>query len=217
MQDPATATTPRQKRAIYVADPMCSWCWGFAPVVAAIAELAAGRAEIRVVVGGLRVGPREPMRDRDKDYVRHHWQAVANETGQPFAWSFFEREGFVYDTEPACRAVVAVRSLAPDAALGFLAAVQRAFYAENRDVTDTAVLTEIAHGVGLDRGLLAALLAEPEIADATRADFRLVQAAGIPGFPAVILQDGDRSTLLTIGYRPYEALRPQVEDWLRDE
>ena len=29
-------------RLLYVMDPMCSWCWGFAPVVAALAEQADG-------------------------------------------------------------------------------------------------------------------------------------------------------------------------------
>ena len=37
--------------------------------------------------------------------------------------------------EPACRAALAVRNLAPAATLGYFAAVQRAFYAEGRDVT----------------------------------------------------------------------------------
>ena len=30
-------------RLLYVMDPMCSWCWGFAPVVEALATQAAER------------------------------------------------------------------------------------------------------------------------------------------------------------------------------
>ena len=42
-------------RLLYVMDPMCSWCWGFAPVVETLAAQA-NRAgiELQVVVGGLR-------------------------------------------------------------------------------------------------------------------------------------------------------------------
>ena len=70
-----------------------------------------------------------------KAYVRHHWEQVEASTGQPFAYAFFAWEGFVYDTEPARRAVVAAQPLAPEATLVYLAAVQHVFYAENRDVT----------------------------------------------------------------------------------
>ncbi len=41
------------KQLIYVGDPMCSWCWGFAPVKRRIEELCHGRAEVSLVVGGL--------------------------------------------------------------------------------------------------------------------------------------------------------------------
>ena len=42
-------------RLLYVMDPMCSWCWGFAPVAAAlIAQAADAGVPTRLVVGGLR-------------------------------------------------------------------------------------------------------------------------------------------------------------------
>ena len=50
----------------------------------------------------------------------------------------------MYDTEPACRAMVTMRRLAPDKALGFMAAIQRAFYGNNQDVTQAEVLAAIA-------------------------------------------------------------------------
>ncbi|HCN45385.1 MAG TPA: disulfide bond formation protein DsbA, partial [Pseudomonas sp.] len=44
-------------RLLYVMDPMCSWCWGFAPVAAAlIAQAQQAGVETRLVVGGLRTG-----------------------------------------------------------------------------------------------------------------------------------------------------------------
>ena len=45
----------RPDRLLYVMDPMCSWCWGFAPVVQALAEQAAAAGvPLQLVVGGLR-------------------------------------------------------------------------------------------------------------------------------------------------------------------
>lgn len=203
------------KRIFYIADPMCSWCWGFAPVIAEIARKAADRAVLRVVVGGLRPGTTGAMTEQSKSSIRHHWEQVQAETGQPFSFAFFDREGFVYDTEPACRAVVAVRSLLPDAALDYLRAVQCAFYVDNRDVTRAGELARIGEPFGVDADRFAALFAAGEVVEATRADFAVAPALGLTGFPSVVVADGNRYAVLTVGYQPFSALEAPLERWLR--
>ena len=96
-------------KLIYVADPMCSWCWGFSPVIAELARRYNTEAGMHVIAGGLRPGATQAMDAAHKTTVREHWQHVEERTGQPFDYTFFERDGFVYDTEPACRALVTVR------------------------------------------------------------------------------------------------------------
>ncbi len=199
---------------LYFADPMCSWCWGFSPVIREIAALLRERVPIRLVVGGLRVGQMRPMDAKAKAVIRHHWQEVEKATGQSFSFSFFDREGFVYDTEAACRAVVAMRSFAPEATLSYLAALHHAFYVDNRDLTDPAVLADLAGPLGLDAATFAALFAAPEIIDATHADFRAAATAGVTGFPTVILRNEQGFSLLTAGYQPFEALKPHLDHWL---
>lgn len=205
-----------ERRILYFADPMCSWCWGFAPVVAAIAAQCAEAVPIRLCVGGLRPFTTEPMRERDKSFVRHHWETVAAETGQPLDFAFFQREGFVYDTEPACRAAVAVRGLAPEATLAHLSALQRAFYAENRDVTQADVLTDIASAF-VARDDFAAVFAAEEVRAATLADFRLAKRLGIGGFPTVLLVEDSRAAILTAGWQPFVALEAPLRAWLEGE
>jgi hypothetical protein len=36
----------------------------------------------------------------------------------------------------------------------------------------------------------------------------------VSGFPTVILRSGEGFSLLTAGYQPFEALKPQLEHWL---
>lgn len=208
-----TKTQLPVRRILYFADPMCSWCWGFSPVIAAIAAACAGRVPIRLCAGGLRAGETRPMDDRSRAYVRHHWEQVATQTSQPFDFRFFERAYFVYDTEPACRAAVTMRNLAPEAALAYLAAVQRAFYAENRDVTTEAELAAVAAGF-VSPDDFRAVFHAPEVHEATQADFRLTQGLGIQGFPTVLLQDGRRLVTLTAGWQPYAALAQPLRAWL---
>jgi putative protein-disulfide isomerase len=46
---------------VYFADPMCSWCYGFAPVMRQLRQRYGDVAQVRPVMGGLRPGTTEPM------------------------------------------------------------------------------------------------------------------------------------------------------------
>jgi putative protein-disulfide isomerase len=136
----ATLTGPH---LVYFADPMCSWCWGFSPVIDAIRDRFGSDLPIRLITGGLRPGTTKPMDEAARRTTREHWEHVHDASGQPFDFTFFEREGYVYDTEPSARAVVVVRKISMDRALDLLKRIQLAFYAYNRDVTDEIVLAEL--------------------------------------------------------------------------
>ena len=83
------ALAPGGREIIYVGDPMCSWCWGFAPVLTRIKADYGAIAPLRVVVGGLHAFDTEPMNNDYKATIKHHREQVAEATGQPFNYAFF--------------------------------------------------------------------------------------------------------------------------------
>ena len=165
-------------------------------------------------MGGLRPGTEEPMNDGMKSEIKGHWEHVHQATGQPFDYAFFERDGFVYDTEPSCRAVVATRRLAPDLAFDFLKRVQEAFYAMNRDVTDLDVLADIAEETGIDRTAFTAEYTAGQTITETWRDFETSRTMGVTGFPTLLVgsDDGDYE-VITAGYRPWEKIKERIEDY----
>lgn len=201
------------KEIIFVGDPMCSWCWGFAPVLKAMADMAAERAALTIVVGGLRFAA-EPMDDADRSSIRHHWEQVHATTGQPFDFTFFDRPSFVYDTEPACRAIVLVRSAHKEAAEPFFRVLHEAFYAKNTDITDPNVLADLAEPFGVTREDFLTAFEDDRIRAATQADFVYARQLGVTGFPTVVCRERDQWAYLTIGYRPLHAVSPLLEEWL---
>ncbi len=204
-----------QTHFVYFGDPMCSWCYGFAPTMKAVKTHFEGRVPVRVVLGGLRAGNTQPMRDQDRDYIRNAWTRVREASGQEFDFSFFDRDSFTYDTEPACRAVVAMRHLAPDQALDFKTRISTAFYAEGRDTTDGDVLIDLAEDAGHDRAAFKALFENPEIRNETVRDFQFAQQSGVQGFPCLVIgNEANGYALITNGFRPLEGLIPAVETWL---
>jgi len=206
------------KELIFVADPMCSWCWGFSPVISAIERGFGNRAPIRMVMGGLRPGNTKVMDREAKEYIRHHWEQVESATGQPFDFTFFDRGDFIYDTEPSCRAVVTVRELAPGAELAFLERLHRAFYAENSDVTNREFLAGLAAEAGLEKSAFLEAFDGDDMKAATICDFRMARDLGVTGFPTIVAHDDDAGYgYLTMGYRPYDDLAPLLTEWLPEE
>lgn len=202
-------------RLLYVMDPMCSWCWGFAPVARALVEQAqAAAVELHLVVGGLRTGSGSALEPHTRRYILEHWQAVTEATGQPFTVDGALPEGFVYDTEPACRAIVAARSLAPDCAWTLTGLIQQAFYVQGRDVTQASVLVELAEIAGVPRIEFAAAFDSAEEHAATAADFTWVQDLGIAGFPTLLAERNGQLALLTNGYQPLAPLSDLLARWL---
>ena len=110
-----------------------------------------------------------------------------------------------------------MRNLVPAAGFAYFTAVQRAFYAENRDVTREDVLAEIAAAHGAEPSDFVVVFRAPEVAEATRADFHFSQSLGIAGFPTVLLQDATRLTALTAGYQPFADLEEPLRRWLAGE
>jgi putative protein-disulfide isomerase len=201
---------------IYFADPMCSWCWGFSPVIEAVRERFGSDLPIRLIMGGLRPGTTKPMDEAAKHTIREHWEHVHEASGQPFDYSFFKREGFVYDTEPAAKAVVVVRRSSMDQALDLLKQLHLAFYAHNRDVTDESVLADLVAENDVDRGVFLQAFHSDEARQETWQDFAIAQKTGIRGFPSLIagVGEGAEYSIVTFGYQPAERILPPLERWL---
>lgn len=197
-------------RLIYVADPMCSWCWGFAP------ELDKIRARfdlsVEVVVGGLRPGPAaQPLDSQLGSYLRATWNRIAELTGQPFDPTPLAWEGWIYDSELPARAVVVARSLQRDAAVSLFSVLQQAFYADATDITDPDEYPALIAPLGLDPEEFRARLTSDQSREAAWQDFRRARSMGVGGFPALFVDTSAGQTAVTLGYRPADAIAPLIE------
>jgi putative protein-disulfide isomerase len=200
---------------IYIADPMCSWCYGFAKTIEALLAEPGETAplQLALMMGGLRPYTTEPITPERADEIFGHWSHVHTASGQPFAQAphtALHESGFVYDTEPASRAVISVRTLWPQHGWKYLHAIQKAFYAEGRNITRPDVLADVAGQLGLPRADFARSFAAETTREATRADFAQAQAWGIRGFPALVLDKGERLQLICQGYLALKALRERL-------
>ena len=203
----------RDATLIYVADPMCSWCWGFAPVLEEVCA-ALPAAGFELVLGGLAPDDDAPMDEATRRYVQGAWDAVEARTGARFNRDFWTRCAPRRSTWPACRAVLVAEELAPGSGGALFRALQRAYYLEARNPSEPdtlrAVFGEVVAGADLE-AFAAALDGEPARAELTR-HLRRRDELGAPSFPTLLLAREGGVHLLARGYAPAPAVLERLRE-----
>ncbi len=207
---------------LYIADPMCSWCYGFSLELSKLLESLPG-AQVDIVLGGLRAYNKEVMDDDTRQMILSHWQKVADVSGLPFDMTALNKSPFVYDTEPACRAVVTAKLLLDESdgneVFSVFRAIQHAFYAEAKDVTQDEVLAEICVSAlnqiesnAYDVESYLETLQSPSTKDETRQHFEQIQRWGIRGFPVLCVVKVDGLHMIASGYTKLENLQQALAE-----
>lgn len=198
----------------YFADPMCSWCWGFSPVITEIKKNYAGRIKIALVMGGLQVGEDHVLSDSSREEVLHHWHQVKEQTGQKFSFDNALPTGFIYNTEPACRAAITVGMIDATKNFQYFSAIQEAFYTKNQDVTQFDCLQKIALNCGIDAEEFKKRFNSEELLENTLKHFKHSRKVGVKGFPTLILILNSEMHVLTRGYQDYASVSAALDKLL---
>ncbi|MFL9923892.1 DsbA family protein [Herbaspirillum lusitanum] len=186
----------------YIYDPLCGWCYGAAPLVAAARTVLPVAAH----AGGMMAGSSsQPVTPALRNYVMPHDQRIAGMTGQSFGENYFngllQDSGAVFDSGPPIAAILAMQAL-DGRGLDMLSAIQLAHYRDGKRIADVAVLRALAQDLNVnpeefDR---AYRHAENEELDQHIADSRaFLNEVGGRGFPTFVLQRGDELSVLDAG------------------
>lgn len=203
-------SVPHAPTLIYVTNPMCPWCYGFTPVLRRLRALWHGRLNVQVLLGDMYAHAREPLPIEEKSKHAVSWHRIQELTFQPFDYRFFKRRDFVYNTEPACRALLCVRLLRPKLMLEVLRAFHSAFFADGLDLKDVEVLIRIVSLFGIKENLFMALFESEEVMRQMEEEFSYVDSIGAATFPSVLLQTRQGIDKLVHGYVPLDQLEQRL-------
>lgn len=200
-------------RIIFVLDPMCSWCWGFAPVVEKLRATYSEEYHFSLVMGGLRTRGEMPWNQASKSYLQKHWKQVAQRTQQPFSNKLLNKTDFEYDTYPACKAVVTVRELYGEhKSFIYLHKLQENFYRDSEDITDTAVLSHCAASIGIDEEAFLKFYESERAELLMKHDFSKARSMGATAFPSIVMIDRDGHMVCLKGYRSFEEMKKILKE-----
>ena len=198
----------------YFADPMCSWCWGFSPVITHVKENYLDKLNIALVMGGLQTEDVGVMSDDSQKEIFHHWHQVVEMTKQDISFENALPESFVYNTEPACRAVITAGLIDSAKIFTYFTDIQRAFYTKNQNVTQFDCLQQLAVECGLDAEKFKEIFENEKTRQSIEKSFQFTKKAGVQGFPTLILNIENNLHIITRGYMDYSAISTALDKLL---
>lgn len=212
--------TPQTSQPVvrYIGDPMCSWCWGMAPVLEQLLDYCRSHQYgFGVHVGGLRPGGGDTWNAAFRSFLRNEWAHIHQVSGQTFGYTLLERSEFNYDTEPACRAVVSLQLLRAQETqetptlLAFFAGIQKRFYVDGQDPGDSGFYRELCADFAVPYQEFLDIFLSEEARSATQREFQRCRRWGIRGFPSIILDRQGEITPIATGYASSSVLFEQIE------
>lgn len=200
----------------YYTDPLCSWSWAFEAQWRRLCYEYAGQLGWRYRMGGLLADWQsyaDPFNDIHKPaQMGPQWFQVSDISGMPLddrLWRIDPPDS----SYPACLAVKAAERQGMEVAERYLRRLREAALLECRNIARQDVLFTLAQETAeqssrhpFDPERFRADFAAPEVVEAFRQDLRDAAYSDIGRFPTLILHRRGASSIMLVGYRPYEAL-----------
>lgn len=202
-------------KLIYVYDPVCGWCYAFTPVVQELKRQLGDELEVEVLSGGMMTGAHRRPASSMYTYIKEARVRVENMTGIKFGDAFIEgylKTNDLMDSEKPSIAMTVFKQYLPEQALNFAHDIQTALKFEGKSLNDDKTYEPILEKYNLPITEFLEKMGTEENRYATASEFQQVQAWGITGFPAAILEPApDKLYLIAKGYTPLERLQEVIE------
>ena len=200
---------------VYVHDPMCSWCWGFRPVLQQLLQSLPGEVEVKRVLGGLAPDSNSPMSEEQQNYLQHTWRVIQEKIpGTEFNFNFWADCKPRRSTYPACRSVIAARQHGSEYDERMTYAIQKAYYLESKNPSDDSTLIGLAESLGLDPFGFSEDLHSPSTHLVLTEEINFTRQLGIQGFPGLILVVNETVTRIRVDYTDSESMLNSIRSVL---
>ncbi|TDW48116.1 putative protein-disulfide isomerase [Flavobacterium sp. 270] len=202
-------------KMFYFTDAMCSWCYGFSPVIKQLKK-EYPEIDLQIISGGFSPGSKQKVDADYNDFLEFHWNNVNQRSGQYFDHSMkFVSDTFQYDTEPSSRALTTVQQLIPNKDFEFLSLLQVSFYVEGKDITDEKILAGLAEKIGIDSKLFLENFNSDEMKRKTVQGFEFSRQLGVKGFPTLLTLENGAVKVISHGFQGFETLKPTIDSYLK--
>lgn len=185
----------------YIHDPMCSWCWGFKPVLQQLIQQLPAEIQLQYVLGGLAADTDQPMPSEMQQQIAATWKHIQQVIpGTEFNFDFWTRCQPRRSTYIACRAVIAAEQMQTGKGLAMLDAIQTAYYLQAKNPSDATTLVTLADELGLDVTEFEQRLDAEQTQQTLKQQINFARSIGADSFPSLYLQHQDDYHAIVLDY-----------------
>ncbi|KTF11517.1 DsbA family protein [Pseudoalteromonas sp. 10-33] len=197
-----------QSKLIYIHDPMCSWCWGYAPTWLKLKEQLEHRIIVEYKVGGLAADSQQPMPKAMKEMLVETWHKIQKQLGIQFNYDFWRNCEPRRSTYPACRAALIARKTNKEAQM--IEAIQHAYYLNAQNPSDEITLVELAEGIGFEKTAFADELASLSLNNELSDELNFIKTLPINGFPSLVLIHNNSYYPIAVDYTDWQSTYDKI-------
>ena len=169
----------------YIYDPMCSWCWGYAPTWQRLQRELTSEVDIIYGLGGLAEDSDVLMPEAMQVFLQQTWRKIAQQLGTEFNFDFWQQCQPRRSTFPACRATLIAREFGKEQEM--LTAIQHAYYLQAKNPSNLDTLQALAVDIGLDGYDFLQKFKSQSVDEQLMAEINKMRSLPINGFPALVL------------------------------
>lgn len=178
----------------YVHDPMCSWCYAYAPLWKTLESQLPEQLQVQYVLGGLAADSDEPMPLEMQQKLQNVWRHIENQVPNTrFNDQFWQQCEPRRSTWRSCRAALLAREQGLEAQM--ITTIQQAYYQHAKNPSNRDTLIDCAKNIGIATEAFANALDSDETKQRLVAELNFAQSIGGNSFPSLILHNKRDRTL----------------------
>jgi len=194
----------------YFFDVLCSWCYGFSPVMIQLFEKYKDRMQFEILSGGMISGEREGPIGEVAPYIKDAHKVVEERTGVKFGEAFLkeilEEGSTVFSSIPPSLAMTTFKMHNKEEAISFAGALQKAVYYDGIDPNKYEAYGPYAEQFGIAADVFVEQMKSSQATQLMEREFQLTAQSGVQGFPTLVAAVGEEMFVLTRGYAPFDKL-----------
>ncbi|MCW8936169.1 MAG: DsbA family protein [Gammaproteobacteria bacterium] len=199
-------------KLLYIHDPMCSWCYGFKPVLETLHKELTGVIEIHYLLGGLASDNNQPMPVDMQNQIKQNWRTIEKTIpGIKFNYEFWTSCVARRSTYPACRAILAAAKQDINLQMDMLNLIQQAYYLEARNPSDYEVLYELSKQLNLDHNQFIIDIHSDVINNELMSQIQQCRSIGADSFPSLYLQKEDTYQPVVLDYNNADIILDHIK------
>jgi len=202
----------------YIHDPMCSWCWGFKPILSSLIEKLSNTLEIKFILGGLAEDSDVTMPPELQSQIRSNWLRIQETIpGTEFNFDFWHKNTPRRSTYPACRAVIAARKQITDTndiEKSMINSIQKAYYLQARNPSDYNVLYDLAEQLTLDLNKFKADIHSSSTQDELMQEINFSRSIGTSSLPSLYLDKASKIYPIVLDYNNVDIIFEHIKTYL---